>query len=115
MPSPLVRLGARIDRLLRGDKARLTPDRAAYFCHDDWVAKAALRAARVALGADDPDAGRTGDDGGGLSGAGAAAAIETDCRMRRHCGCLGERLEPSLLVVTSPICGEFFLAFRRDT
>ncbi|MBT2188757.1 NAD-dependent epimerase/dehydratase family protein [Sphingobium nicotianae] len=43
MPSPLVRLGARIDRLLRGDKARLTPDRAAYFCHDDWVARAALR------------------------------------------------------------------------
>jgi uncharacterized protein YbjT (DUF2867 family) len=43
MPSALVRLGARIDRLLRGDRARLTPDRAAYFCHDDWVAQAALR------------------------------------------------------------------------
>ncbi|WP_264572323.1 MULTISPECIES: NAD-dependent epimerase/dehydratase family protein [unclassified Sphingobium] len=42
MPSALVRLGARIDRLLRGDKARLTPDRAAYFCHADWVSKAAL-------------------------------------------------------------------------
>lgn len=42
MPSALVRLGARIDRLLRGDKARLTPDRAAYFCHQDWVSKAPL-------------------------------------------------------------------------
>jgi uncharacterized protein YbjT (DUF2867 family) len=43
MPSPLVRLGARIDRLLRGDKARLTPDRAAYFCHEDWVSSTALQ------------------------------------------------------------------------
>jgi uncharacterized protein YbjT (DUF2867 family) len=43
MPSAIVRLGARIDRLLRGDKARLTPDRAAYFCHDDWVSNPALR------------------------------------------------------------------------
>jgi uncharacterized protein YbjT (DUF2867 family) len=41
MPSALVRLGARVDRLLRGDKARLTPDRAAYFCHEDWVSKSA--------------------------------------------------------------------------
>jgi len=43
MPSACVRLGARIDRLLRGDKARLTPDRAAYFCHKDWVCKAAMQ------------------------------------------------------------------------
>ena len=43
MPSTLVRLGARIDRLLRGDKARLTPDRAAYFCHEDWVSNPALQ------------------------------------------------------------------------
>lgn len=42
MPSTVVRLGARIDRLMRGDKARLTPDRAAYFCHTDWVSTAAL-------------------------------------------------------------------------
>ena len=27
----------RIDRALRGARARLTPDRAAYFCHPDWV------------------------------------------------------------------------------
>ena len=38
MPAPLIRLGARADRLLRRDRAKLTPDRAAYFCHPDWVA-----------------------------------------------------------------------------
>jgi len=44
MPAPLVKLGARIDRLIRGDKARLTPDRASYFCHPDWVARPAMHA-----------------------------------------------------------------------
>ncbi|WP_184156777.1 NAD-dependent epimerase/dehydratase family protein [Sphingobium lignivorans] len=43
LPSVCVRWGARIDRLLRGDRARLTPDRAAYFCHADWVSRADLR------------------------------------------------------------------------
>ncbi len=33
----LVHFGARIDRLLRGRKAKLTPDRASYMCHPDWV------------------------------------------------------------------------------
>ncbi|WP_343345657.1 NAD-dependent epimerase/dehydratase family protein [Sphingomicrobium sp. XHP0239] len=37
MPKPIVEAGARIDRMLRGDKAKLTPDRAAYFCHPDWA------------------------------------------------------------------------------
>lgn len=36
-PSPLVRLGAAVDRFFRGPQAKLTPDRAAYFCHPDWV------------------------------------------------------------------------------
>ena len=36
-PRALVRLGAALDRLVRRDRARLTPDRAAYFCHPDWV------------------------------------------------------------------------------
>jgi nucleoside-diphosphate-sugar epimerase len=36
-PRPLLRLAARIDRLLRRDRAKLTPDRAAYFSHPDWV------------------------------------------------------------------------------
>jgi uncharacterized protein YbjT (DUF2867 family) len=43
MPALLVKIGARIDRLIRGDKARLTPDRAAYFCHKDWVSRPAMR------------------------------------------------------------------------
>lgn len=38
MPAPLVKLGARLDRLFRGSNAKLTPDRARYFCHSDWVA-----------------------------------------------------------------------------
>ena len=37
-PGALVALAARADRLIRGAKAKLTPDRAAYFCHPDWVA-----------------------------------------------------------------------------
>lgn len=37
LPAAIVKLGAHLDRLLRGDKAKLTPDRAAYFCHPDWV------------------------------------------------------------------------------
>jgi nucleoside-diphosphate-sugar epimerase len=36
-PRLLLRLAARIDRLIRGDKAKLTPDRAAFFSHPDWV------------------------------------------------------------------------------
>lgn len=41
-PAALIRGAARIDRLLRGAKAKLTVDRAAYFCHPDWVADPAL-------------------------------------------------------------------------
>ena len=36
-PRPLLRLGAVVDRLVRGDKAKLIPDRAAYSAHPDWV------------------------------------------------------------------------------
>lgn len=43
LPAVLVRLGAGIDRMLRGDKAKLTADRAAYFCHPDWVIDPAKR------------------------------------------------------------------------
>ncbi len=35
-PRPVLRLGARFDRLFRGDKAKLTSDRVSYFCHPDW-------------------------------------------------------------------------------
>lgn len=37
-PRVLLRAGAAVDRLMRRDKAKLTADRAAYFCHPDWVA-----------------------------------------------------------------------------
>jgi uncharacterized protein YbjT (DUF2867 family) len=43
VPPSIVKLGAKLDRLLRGDKAKLTPDRAAYFCHPDWVIDPAKR------------------------------------------------------------------------
>ena len=36
-PSILLRLAARGDRLFRGGKAKLTPDRASYLSHPDWT------------------------------------------------------------------------------
>jgi nucleoside-diphosphate-sugar epimerase len=36
-PGPLLRLAAHVDQLLRGEKAKLTADRAAYFSHRNWV------------------------------------------------------------------------------
>ena len=41
-PQSLLRIGARIDRLVRGGRAKLTADRVAYFCHPNWVANPAL-------------------------------------------------------------------------
>jgi nucleoside-diphosphate-sugar epimerase len=37
MPKPALRLGAAIDQWMRGREAKLTRDRAAYFCHPDWI------------------------------------------------------------------------------
>lgn len=42
MPRALMTLGASIDRLVRGKRARLTPDRVRYFCHPDWVSNPRL-------------------------------------------------------------------------
>jgi nucleoside-diphosphate-sugar epimerase len=39
-PGILLRLAARADQLLRGEKAKLTTDRAAYFSHRNWVVEA---------------------------------------------------------------------------
>lgn len=36
-PESAMKLAARADELIRGDKAKLTLDRAAYFSHRDWV------------------------------------------------------------------------------
>lgn len=38
LPRAMLMAGAHVDRLLRGSKAKLTPDRVSYFCHPDWVA-----------------------------------------------------------------------------
>lgn len=37
LPRPLMLAGAQLDRLVRGKAAKLTPDRVAYMCHEDWV------------------------------------------------------------------------------
>jgi uncharacterized protein YbjT (DUF2867 family) len=38
-PRSMVRLGARLDRLVRRSRAKLTPDRARFYCHPDWVSQ----------------------------------------------------------------------------
>ena len=43
MPRAAVRFGALLDGLIRRGRAKLTPDRAAYFCHPDWVVDPARR------------------------------------------------------------------------
>ena len=43
MPRVVMHGASRIERLVRRDKARLTPDRVRYFCHPDWVITAEKR------------------------------------------------------------------------
>ncbi|BCI70526.1 short chain dehydrogenase family protein [Sphingomonas sp. S17] len=43
LPKGLLQLGAKIDRALRGNGAKLTPDRVGYLCHPDWTADPAKR------------------------------------------------------------------------
>lgn len=43
VPKAVVTGAAHVDRLVRRDRAKLTPDRARYFCHPDWVVKAEAR------------------------------------------------------------------------
>lgn len=38
-PNWMLKLGARMDRMIRGKGAKLTPDRVSYFRHPDWVVK----------------------------------------------------------------------------
>ncbi|WP_066809535.1 SDR family oxidoreductase [Sphingomonas asaccharolytica] len=40
LPRPVLTLIAALDGMFRGKKAKLTPDRVAYFCHRDWVSHA---------------------------------------------------------------------------
>lgn len=39
LPAGVLALAARVDKLLRGDKAKLTQDRVGYMCHPNWVAR----------------------------------------------------------------------------
>lgn len=43
LPKSAMLLAARADRLLRGDKARLTVDRVGYMAHPNWVARSARK------------------------------------------------------------------------
>ena len=38
LPRALMMIGARLDLMIRGDKAKLTPDRVGYLTHPDWTA-----------------------------------------------------------------------------
>lgn len=44
LPRPVLDLAARADRLMRGDRARLTADRVSYMCHPNWVARSDRKA-----------------------------------------------------------------------
>ncbi|MEP0191577.1 MAG: NAD(P)-dependent oxidoreductase [Erythrobacter sp.] len=39
LPASALGIAARIDRLLRGDSAKLTADRVGYMCHPNWIAR----------------------------------------------------------------------------
>lgn len=43
LPAPLLRMAAWVDQTVRGSKAKLTHDRAAYLSHPDWVVSADAR------------------------------------------------------------------------
>lgn len=43
LPRGILALGAKLDRLVRGDKAKLTPDRVGYLSHPDWTIDPAHR------------------------------------------------------------------------
>ncbi len=43
MPKVVMKGASRLDRLVRRERAKLTPDRVRYFCHPDWVVTAEAR------------------------------------------------------------------------
>ncbi|MBX7513318.1 NAD(P)H-binding protein [Qipengyuania sp. GH38] len=43
LPKNVLELGAKADKLLRGDKARLTADRVGYMTHPNWVSRSAMK------------------------------------------------------------------------
>ena len=71
LPRPLLMAGAHLDRLVRGKGAKLTPDRVAYFCHQDWVRRRPAPA-REFVEAAGGDQCRAGGDRGLVSRSGPA-------------------------------------------
>ena len=47
LPKSLMEFAARTDGFLRGDKARLTPDRVGYMAHPNWVSRSAKKVPRA--------------------------------------------------------------------
>ena len=47
LPKNVLELAARGDRMLRGDKARLTADRVSYMTHPNWVARSDRKVPRA--------------------------------------------------------------------
>lgn len=43
LPRSILSFAARMDRLMRGDGAKLTADRVGYMCHPNWVARSEFR------------------------------------------------------------------------
>lgn len=43
VPAGMLRMGAVLDQLVRRERAKLSPDRAAYFSHSNWVAEPQLQ------------------------------------------------------------------------
>lgn len=43
LPKGVLNIAASADRLLRGDKAKLTADRVGYMCHPNWVVRSDRR------------------------------------------------------------------------
>ena len=62
-PARALALAARADRFVRRGRAKLTPDRAAYLSHRDWVSDPAAAIPRGLVAAGDPDAARVEGDG----------------------------------------------------
>ena len=82
VPAAMLRLGAAVDQLVRREKAKLSPDRAAYFSHRDWVADPSAQAARRAVVAAGRD--RAGPCRNRPLVCAAGLAVRTPC-LAPHC------------------------------
>ena len=87
MPKMVLKGAARLDRLVRRGKAKLTPDRVRYFCHPDWVVAAEARPPETLWTPRDPHPDRPQGDRRMVPGAGLAAlGTSLVSRIRRSTG-----------------------------